>query len=140
MGRGPQIRPVSKDCYNDCKNVTPAACAATLRDGWCVAESEPWKQAISYLMRPPTDDVAKEQGTQATAQFLLTRGPFSWIGFFDWQSLANWPRPVEWPVHPASPSCPRAADLVVVAVPVPTSHPSAKSPWLNMIIITACHG
>jgi hypothetical protein len=35
-------------------------------------------------------------GTQATAEFLLTRGPYAWIGFFDWQSLANWPRPPEW--------------------------------------------
>jgi hypothetical protein len=48
------------------------------------------------LMRPPKSEMMPETGTQATAQFLLTRGPFAWIGFFDWQSLANWPRPVEW--------------------------------------------
>ena len=94
MNRGPQIRPNGKrnGCYHDCGNVTAAQCEATLRDVWCVADPVPWKSPTSYLMRPPSADVAKELGTQATAQFLMTRGPFAWIGFFDWQSLANWPR------------------------------------------------
>jgi hypothetical protein len=96
MGRGPQIRPVGKDCYKDCGNKTPAQCISTLREEWCVAEPVPWKSPTSYLMRPPSADVANVSGTQATAQFLLTRGAFAWIGFFDWQTLANWPRPAEW--------------------------------------------
>jgi hypothetical protein len=98
MGTGPKIRPQQNDCYRDCAvgNLTADACSAILREEWCVAEPEPWKQAISYLMRPPGPEIAQEAGPQATAQFLLTRGPFSWIGFFDWQSLANWPRPMEW--------------------------------------------
>ena len=61
-----------------------------------VPELAPWRSALQYLMRPPTAEAAKEAGTQATAQFPLTRGPFSWIGFFDWQTLADWPRPDEW--------------------------------------------
>ena len=88
MSQGPQIRPVGKDCYHDCGDVTAAQCEAILREVWCTADPAPWRLPGSYLMRPP----AAERGTQATAQFLLTRGPFAWIGFFDWQSLANWPR------------------------------------------------
>lgn len=89
MSQGPQIRPVGKDCYHDCGDVTAAQCEAILREVWCTADPAPWRLPGSYLMRPPA---AAERGTQATAQFLLTRGPFAWIGFFDWQSLANWPR------------------------------------------------
>eukprot|EP01045_Picozoa_sp_COSAG04_P024850 COSAG04_NODE_3167_length_3098_cov_1.404468_3_plen_336_part_00 len=96
MMEGPKIRPVEANCYRDCQNVTPAQCAATLRETWCVPEPAPWRSALQYLMRPPTAEAAKEAGTQATAQFLLTRGPFAWIGFFDWQTLADWPRPDEW--------------------------------------------
>ena len=54
-----------------------------------MAEPKPWAQATQYLMRPPNPDMvdldAQQAETQATAQFLLTRGPFAWIGFFDWQ-------------------------------------------------------
>ena len=101
MGQGPKLRPLGPDCYHDCANVTAEQCAATLREEWCVDEPEPWKRPTSYLMRPPEvakvgPAVARERETQATAQFLLTRGHFAWIGFFDWQSLANWPRPPEW--------------------------------------------
>jgi hypothetical protein len=98
MGTGPRIRPQQSNCYRDCAtgNLTADACAATLRTEWCVAEPEPWGRATSYLMRPPHPDDVQEAGTQATAQFLLTRGNYSWIGYFDWQSLANWALPVEW--------------------------------------------
>lgn len=91
MSRGPQIRPAGKDCYHDCGDVTVTQCEAILREVWCVTDPAPWQLPGSYLMRPPAAAVAKEKGTQATAQFLLTRGPYAWIGFFDWQSLANWP-------------------------------------------------
>ena len=108
MGRGPQIRPLGKDCYNDCRNVTADQCADTLRSEWCVAEPAPWARPTSYLMRPPEAAVAGDRATQATAQFLLTRGPFAWIGFFDWQSLANWPRPPEWDTDFGTPDGPCA--------------------------------
>jgi hypothetical protein len=96
MKPGPRIRPIRDDCYHDCGNVTAMECAATLREIWCVPEPEPWKSATQYFMRPTS--ATKESETQATAQFLLTRGPFAWIGFFNWQfddSVVR-PRPVEW--------------------------------------------
>lgn len=111
MSRGPQIRPIGKDCYHDCGNVTAPQCEAILRDVWCVPDPAEWKRPMSYLMRPPSERntrVAHLKETQATAQFLLTRGPFAWIGFFDWQSLANWPRPKEWDTDFGTPDGPCA--------------------------------
>ena len=104
MQPGPRIRPTGDDCYHDCGNDTPAQCALILRETWCVPEPTPWKSATQYLMRPT--GATKESETQATAQFLLTRGPFAWIGFFDWQSIANWPRPVEWDTDYGEPEGP----------------------------------
>lgn len=124
--RGPQIRPIAADCYNDCGNVTPKQCAATLREDWCVAEPPAWKNAATYLMRPVQSSTntnmthGDEDGsgsirvnpvsaTQAAAQFLLTRGPYAWIGYFDWQTqggISNWPRPPEWDTDYGAPDGP----------------------------------
>ena len=82
--------------------MTAEQCAATLRQ-WCTPDPEPWRTAHMYNACPKEmvdDDIARE----ATAEFLLTRGDFAWMGY-NWygcfplpQHNATWlrPRPKLW--------------------------------------------
>ena len=71
MQPGPQIRPITDDCYHDCGNVTATECAAKLREIWCVPQPTPWKSATQYFMRPTS--ATKESETQATAVSLTVQ-------------------------------------------------------------------
>ena len=108
QGRGPKIRTVNKassTCHEPkARNVTAKQCAAKLRQ-WCTPDPEPWRNAHFYFVCPKEmidDDKARE----ATAEFLLTRGDFAWIGY-GWmgcfpmpQHNSTWlrPRPRLWDV------------------------------------------
>ena len=111
IGYGPQIRPRLEvdGCYHDCapKGLTPLQCSHILRTDWCTPDPPSWNKVHEYLIRPvPANATA---AVQATAQFLLTRGPFAWTGFFDWQANGGpWPRPSVWDVGYGTPLGPCA--------------------------------
>lgn len=102
-GRGPLIRP-SVDRKGP-HNVTAAKCAATLRQQYCVASPDVWRVAHLYQTWPTDPNI----GEQATAEFLLTRGDYAWIGY-SWsscESTKTFPRPAQWDVdYGGKPSAP----------------------------------
>jgi hypothetical protein len=85
-GKGPQIRKIP-DRHNPGQNITVNAstCTAILRD-YCVPEPLAWRQASMYLLQAEWEVL--EQGEQVTAEFLLTRGDFAWIGW-GWSAPAH---------------------------------------------------
>lgn len=70
------------------RKTSPDECAATLRE-WCVSQPPQWNKAHFY--RVSTDQVSTN-ATDFTAEFLLTRGPFAWLGF-GWSGCFSVPRP-----------------------------------------------
>ena len=114
QGSGPEIRPVVDQQPSTChkpaaRNVTSAQCKATLRT-WCVRDPVPWQQAHLYLVCPASHRHGKPQNNgmanpdtaeQATAEFLLTRPAFAWIGY-GWNGCSSasnpgfQPRPTQW--------------------------------------------
>ncbi len=82
-GNGPKVRnvaPRKNTCHEPAaRNVTAEQCAATLRD-WCNPRPSAWRIAHLYFVCPDEmvdDNIARD----ATAEFLLTRGDFAWIGY-----------------------------------------------------------
>lgn len=99
-GRGPQVRHLGPDGATEC--------AAHLRS-FCSDTATPpgaWSTAHNYLV-DPTDALAN--ATQYTSEFLLSRGPFAWIGY-SWLGCGgtDWPRPDLWDVDFGDPSAPCA--------------------------------
>jgi hypothetical protein len=94
-GQGPMVRPIK--AVHGCKhprNVTATQCAATLRQ-WCAREPAAWRVAHKYVVcaEEMTDsNLARD----ATAEFLLTRGDFAWIGY-DWSGC--YPQPTNSTTH-----------------------------------------
>lgn len=83
-GDGPKVRPVSQSLNGGCnspkpRNVTTAQCAATLRQ-WCTPEPAAWRVAHTYLVCAE-EMIDLNVARDATAEFLLTRGDFAWIGY-----------------------------------------------------------
>ena len=91
-GAGPQVAPVPVDAtHQHChkphpRNVTTAQCKETLRT-WCSDASPATRVAQRYLQCPlAMQDPALAES--ATAEFLLSRGPFAWIGY-GWTGCAE---------------------------------------------------
>lgn len=84
-GRGPQVK--------DMRPSQSATCASTLRS-YCTDNPAPWNNAQLYQVQP-TDAAANV--TQYTSEFLLTRGPYAWIGY-GWLGCSGtgWPFFDEW--------------------------------------------
>lgn len=82
-GQGPMVRNVpnfNSNCHQPPpRNVTAAQCAATLRQ-WCTPKPEAWRLAHNYLVCPE-GMIDLDLARDATAEFLLTRGDFAWIGY-----------------------------------------------------------
>lgn len=96
-GKGPSVRPVSlTGGCNDPKprNVTAAKCAATLRQ-WCTSEPVAWRVAHRYAVCAE-EMMDSNLARDATAEFLLTRGDFAWIGY-EWSGC--FPQPVNHTTH-----------------------------------------
>jgi len=69
-------------------------CAETLRNQWCVPQPAEWLEAQRYAVTPSD---AETRAESVTAEFLLTRGDFAWIGYgFINCSGTDWVRPKEW--------------------------------------------
>jgi hypothetical protein len=88
-GRGPGVRHLGP--------TDSARCAAQLRP-YCTGDigttPGPWSQAHMYIVQP-ADVIAN--ATSYTAEFLISRGPFAWIGY-SWLGCdgTDWPRPELW--------------------------------------------
>lgn len=105
QGDGPNIRPVQDYGPSTChspkpRNVSVEQCVSTLRE-WCTSSPPQWDVAHLYLVCPKEmedPDIA----LQATAEFLLTRGPYAWIGYgwngcnFERYPNGTRPRPKIW--------------------------------------------
>lgn len=78
-GKGPQVRP-RPDRHHPGHNITvdSTTCAAILRQ-FCVPDPTEWRLASMYLLQAEWEVL--EQGDQVTAEFLLTRGDYAWIGW-----------------------------------------------------------
>lgn len=74
------------------KPIMPAdQCAKRLRADWCVENSTADRHALRYGLLE-TDVIA--QPTNVTAEFLLTRGAYAWLGFdFRGCKSVEYPRP-----------------------------------------------
>jgi hypothetical protein len=82
QGSGPKVRtvlPFESTCHPKPRNVTQAKCLTTLRD-WCAAKPPAWQFAHLYTVCPH-EMVQKDTARDATAEFLLTRPDFAWIGY-----------------------------------------------------------
>jgi len=90
------------------RNITADKCMATLRKSWCVPAPVAWEQAQFYEVRP---EVAISNATQLTAEFLLTRGEYAWLGY-GWVGCTNGdqarPRPSAWDTDYGAPDGPCA--------------------------------
>jgi len=77
------------------KPITPPdQCAKKLRTEWCVDNSTADRRALRYGLLE-TDVLA--QPTNLTAEFLLTRGDFAWLGYdFRGCKSVEYPRPDLW--------------------------------------------
>lgn len=92
-GRGPQVKEMGVD--------QAAQCATSLRS-YCTENPSSWDETSLYQVQP-TDAIAN--ATQYTAEFLLSRGPYAWLGY-SWLGCGgtNWPRPQQWDVDYGTPS------------------------------------
>lgn len=95
-GHGPMVAPVPddethKNCHKPAaRNVTAAQCKATLRD-WCPrneTSDTPATQLAHLYFQCPLAMQQADAAESATAEFLLSRGPFAWIGY-GWSGCAN---------------------------------------------------
>eukprot|EP00039_Didymoeca_costata_P010327 m.138994 g.138994 ORF g.138994 m.138994 type:complete len:217 (-) comp14787_c0_seq1:17-667(-) len=74
-------------------------CAQSMRD-FCLSSSEEapnaWAEAHNYLVNPAD---ALANATRYTSEFLVSRSPYSWIGY-SWLGCdgTDWPRPALWDV------------------------------------------
>eukprot|EP00911_Craspedida_sp_UC1_P002171 UC1_evm2s1666 len=144
QGTGPKIRPVVLNHTTTChepkpRQLSPAQCATTLRK-WCTPDPEPWQVAHLYFVCA-SEMVNASKASAATAEFLLTRGDFAWIGY-TWAGCfpmpihdpfrnGTWlrPRPVQWDTdyggRPAGPCAETAPGSGVFQ----RAYPKAKVTW-----------
>lgn len=101
-GRGPQVLNITGRHPH---NVTTAQCIKTLRQ-YCVPNPPQWNYTTLYQVEP-SDALA--QGEQYTAEYLLTRGPYAWLGY-SWCGCTKEerPRPPQWDVDYGMPNGPCA--------------------------------
>jgi hypothetical protein len=95
-GNGPGVRnTTSRNAKHPGVNVTYEQCVKTLRE-YCVPKPAAWDYVAKYEIQP---DVAVSEGESLTAEFLLTRGPFAFIGY-GWvgctKGAVQRPFPMEW--------------------------------------------
>ena len=140
QGSGPEVRPVSKSKHGQChkplaRNVSAAQCAATLRE-WCAPRPEAWRIAHLYTVCAG-EMVEPDLARDATAEFLLTRGDYAWLGY-SWSGCeafhganATWlrPRPALWDADfggaPAGP----CAETAVGSGVFTRAYPRADVSW-----------
>ena len=114
------------------RNVTTAQCIHTLRSQWCVTAPAAWDHAAFYQVRP---EVAISNATDLTAEFLLTRGEYAWLGY-GWVGCTNGeeqrPRPAAWDVDYGSPlgSCTET---------VPNASGVFRREWTKATVTWDCH-
>jgi len=124
-GRGPAVRPTPAHHTKPAHNVTTGQCIGILRQ-YCTAEPSAWKFAQIYELQP-TDPLI---GEQATAEFLLSRGEYAWLGY-GWVGCSSVvrPRPKEWDVdyggEPAGPCSETGANTGVFT----RNYPRATVQW-----------
>ena len=93
QGFGPQVAPVTNAQHQHChkprpRNVTTSQCKETLRT-WCSnSTSNPATRVAHLYFQCPLAMQQSEVAESATAEFLLTRGPFAWIGY-GWTGCAK---------------------------------------------------
>jgi len=75
--------------------LTPDACTQLLRE-YCRPNGTAEQRFLAYINNPYVDN-ATIAAEQYTASFLLTRGPFAWIGY-GWRNPGTsfYPRPSQW--------------------------------------------
>lgn len=78
--------------------ISPADCGHQLRSNWCSNDTIADKTAVFFgVQRAQANDTAMAE--QKTAEFLLLRGNWSWIGY-DWNGCHTqsnyYPRPSQW--------------------------------------------
>lgn len=140
QGRGPLIRPVANISMGTChepqpRQVSSTKCATTLRQ-WCVPDPQPWQVAHLYNVCA-AEMINALTARDATAEFLLTRGEYAWIGY-NWAGCfpmpfhnATWlrPRPVQWDVdyggRPAGP----CEETVPASGVFKRTYPNAEVEW-----------
>lgn len=93
-GEGPMVRPVTTVGCGKPHNVTAAQCAATLRQ-WCTPKPAAWRVAHKYFVCAQ-EMIDSDLARDATAEFLLTRGDYAWIGY-DWSGC--YPLPLNQTTH-----------------------------------------
>jgi hypothetical protein len=109
QGKGPKVRPIAgtnDTCHAKTRQIPATQCASTLRE-WCTPDPAPWQVAHVYFVCP-MEMANASTARDATAEFLLTRGYFAWIGY-SWMGCfpmpthapfknGTWlrPRPVLW--------------------------------------------
>merc|ERR1711879_419574 len=67
------------------RDVSPEQCASILRKSYCTAMPSAWNTAQLYQVKP---QVIMSNATDLTAEFLLTRGPYAWIGY-GWEGCTH---------------------------------------------------
>ena len=87
VGMGGFAWQLADEHWHVVRKTSPDVCAATLRE-WCVPKPPQWERAHFY--RVSTDQVTAN-ATDFTAEFLLTRGPYAWLGF-GWSGCFTEPR------------------------------------------------
>jgi len=87
--------------------LTLEQCVATLHE-FCRENGTAEHRALAYTWNAVPDD-ATVNSTSYTAEFLLTRGPFAWIGY-DFRGCKStvYPRPSDWDIDYGEPLAPCA--------------------------------
>jgi len=77
VGMGGWAWQLADEHWHLVRKTPPDECAATLRQ-WCVPDPPFWNRAHFYRV---SSDQVTQNATDFTAEFLLTRGPYAWLGF-----------------------------------------------------------
>eukprot|EP01046_Picozoa_sp_COSAG06_P019467 COSAG06_NODE_1390_length_9607_cov_16.483172_5_plen_468_part_00 len=93
-GKVPRVRPTFNRHTGKNVTVNTSACIEILRES-CVPHPLAWREATLYLIQMPWEVL--EQGDQVTAEFLLTRGDYAWVGW-GWSGTKHNPRAKEFDV------------------------------------------
>ena len=105
-GWGPELTKAAVHRYP--RIVEPADCAKKLRETYCTARPSAWDDFNWYSVDP---EYAVSNATDITAEFLLTRGPFAYLGY-SWDGCESGtqtrPYPKEWGVDYGTPHAPCA--------------------------------
>lgn len=103
VGMGSFAWQLADEHWHIARKTSPEVCAATLRE-WCVPQPPQWNRAHFYRV---STDQASTNATDFTAEFLLTRGPYAWLGF-GWSGCftERRPRPEIWDLDYGTPQGP----------------------------------